>query len=151
MIGTKKLSTIRKEIEEAFASRGEDAIQRLDRTIASAKRRGESTEVTEGLKRFLEMPRKRKPRKQRARQSLSKWRPFAPATCRFLGEQPGHDMTRCGLDERFDTLGNLLDQVGRELAKRVAAEVGRDIRVIYGPRGGWCRRYGRGHSLIVEH
>ena len=66
MIGTKKLSTIRKEIETALASTGEDPIQSLERQIASAKSKGDSTEVTEGLKRFLELPGKRKPRKRRA-------------------------------------------------------------------------------------
>ena len=65
MIGTKKLSTIRKEIEKALASTGEDPIQRLERQIASGKRKGDRTEVIEGLKRFLESPRKRKQRKQR--------------------------------------------------------------------------------------
>jgi hypothetical protein len=54
MIGTKKLSTIRKEIESALAPEGEDPIQTLDRQIASAKRRGESAEVMKGLKRFLQ-------------------------------------------------------------------------------------------------
>ncbi len=63
MIGTKKLSTIRKEIEKALASTDEDPIQRLERQIASAKRKGEGTEVMEGLKRFLESPEKRKLRK----------------------------------------------------------------------------------------
>jgi hypothetical protein len=58
MTGTKKLSTIRKEIEEALASSGEDPIQHLERQIASAKRKGDGTEVMEGLKRFLESPRK---------------------------------------------------------------------------------------------
>jgi hypothetical protein len=65
MIGTKKLSTIREEIEQALASTGEDPIQRLERQIASAKRKGDRTAVMEGLKRFLESPRKRKPRKHR--------------------------------------------------------------------------------------
>ena len=63
MIGTKKLSTIRKQIEEALASAGVDPIQRLELQIASAKRKGDRTEVMEGLKRFLESPRKRAPRK----------------------------------------------------------------------------------------
>ena len=63
MIGTKKLSTIRKQIEKALASAGVDPIQRLERQIASAKRKGDRTEVMEGLKRFLESPRKRKHRK----------------------------------------------------------------------------------------
>ena len=63
MIGTKELSTIRKEIEKALASTDEDPIQRLERQIASAKRKSEGTEVMEGLKRFLESPEKRKLRK----------------------------------------------------------------------------------------
>jgi hypothetical protein len=60
MIGTKKLSTIRKQIEEALAPTGADPIQRLERQIASAKRKGDRTEVMEGLKRFLQSPRKGK-------------------------------------------------------------------------------------------
>ena len=66
MIGTKKLSTIRREIEEALAPAGGDPIQRLERQIASRKRKGDRTEVMEGLKRFLESPRKRKNRQDRA-------------------------------------------------------------------------------------
>jgi hypothetical protein len=58
MTGPKKLSTIRKEIEQALASTGADPIQRLERHIASAKRKGDRTEVMEGLKRFLESPRR---------------------------------------------------------------------------------------------
>jgi len=65
-MGTKKLSTIRKEIEMALACTGEDPIQRLEREIESAKSKGDRTEVMEGLKRFLESPRKPKRRKQRA-------------------------------------------------------------------------------------
>ena len=65
MIGTKKLSTIRQEIEEAFAATGEDPIRPLERLIASTKRKGDSTDVMEDLKRFLESPRKRKHRRQR--------------------------------------------------------------------------------------
>jgi hypothetical protein len=64
MIGTKKLSKIREELDKALASTGEDAIQRLELQIATAKRKGDSTDVIEGLKRFLEAPRKRKRRKQ---------------------------------------------------------------------------------------
>jgi hypothetical protein len=60
MIGTKKLSTIRKEIETSLASTGEDPIQRLERQIASSKRKGDNTEVMEGLKRFLQLPLKRR-------------------------------------------------------------------------------------------
>ncbi|HKI19979.1 MAG TPA: hypothetical protein VKA15_18970 [Isosphaeraceae bacterium] len=66
MIGTKKLSTIRQEIEKALTSTGDDPIHRLEQLIASAKRKGDSTAVMEDLKRFLESPRKRTHRKQRA-------------------------------------------------------------------------------------
>ncbi len=62
MIGTKKLSTIRREIEEALSADGGDPIQHLEQQIASAKRKGDRTEVMEGLKRFLESPRKGKHR-----------------------------------------------------------------------------------------
>jgi hypothetical protein len=65
MIGTRKLSTIRTELEAALAPKGADPIQELDRQIALAKRKGESTEVMEGLKRFLQSPSKRKRRKRR--------------------------------------------------------------------------------------
>ena len=67
MIGTKKLSAIRREIAEALAPAGGDPIQRLERLITSAKRKGDRTEVLEGLKQFLESPRKRKSRTGRAR------------------------------------------------------------------------------------
>jgi hypothetical protein len=65
MIGTKKLSTIRAELEKALAATGEDPIQRLERQIASTKRKGDRVDVMEGLKRFLESPRKRNRRQQR--------------------------------------------------------------------------------------
>ncbi|MGH7224488.1 MAG: hypothetical protein ACRELF_14775 [Gemmataceae bacterium] len=73
MIGTKKLSAIRKEIEQALASTGADPIQRLERLIVSAKRKGDRTELMEGLKRFLESPRRERRKhgveaKKRARQ-----------------------------------------------------------------------------------
>lgn len=60
MIGSKKLSTIRKEIEQAFASSGIDPIQRLEQLIAAAKSEGDRTEVLEGLKRFLESPQRKR-------------------------------------------------------------------------------------------
>jgi hypothetical protein len=64
MIGTKRLSMIRQEIEKELASTGADPIERLERPIAAAKRKGDRTEVLEGLKRFLESPRrKRRPRR----------------------------------------------------------------------------------------
>ena len=66
MIGTRKLSTIRKQIEKALASTGADPIPRLERQIASAKRKGDHTEVLEGLKQFLESAPKRNHRKRGA-------------------------------------------------------------------------------------
>ncbi len=64
MIGPKKLSTIREEIKKAIASTGEDPILWLEHNIATAKRKGDRTEILEGLQRFLESPPKRKRRKQ---------------------------------------------------------------------------------------
>jgi hypothetical protein len=64
MIGNKKLSTIRREIERSLAARDEDPLQRLERQIAVATRKGERTEVLEGLERFLKSPRKRRRRKR---------------------------------------------------------------------------------------
>jgi hypothetical protein len=58
MIGTKKLSMIRQEIEQALDSTGADPIERLEQQIVTAKRKGDRTEVLEGLKRFLESPRR---------------------------------------------------------------------------------------------
>jgi hypothetical protein len=74
VIGTKKLSAIRKQIEEAWTSRSENPIQRLDRQITSAKRKGQRTEVMEGLKRFLESGRKpgRRGRRPGSSQSLKR-------------------------------------------------------------------------------
>lgn len=63
MIGTKRLNAIRQQIQEALAAA--DPIQRLERQIASAQRKGNRTEVMEGLKRFLESPRKEKRREHR--------------------------------------------------------------------------------------
>ena len=60
MIGTKKLNTLRNELQKAL---GKDPIAELERQIAAAKREGEGTEILEGLKRFLESPEKRKLRK----------------------------------------------------------------------------------------
>jgi len=51
MIGTKKLSEIRNQLEAALAA---DPILRLEQQIAGGKRKGERTEVLEGLQRFLE-------------------------------------------------------------------------------------------------
>ena len=65
MIGTKKLGTIRAEIEKTLASSGNDAIQRLERLIASAQGKGDRTRVMEDLKQFLESPGRQKRRRQR--------------------------------------------------------------------------------------
>jgi hypothetical protein len=64
MIGTKKLSTIREEIRDALSADGQDPIKRLDQMIAASKRKGKRTDLTEGLKRFLQGPPKRKPRRK---------------------------------------------------------------------------------------
>jgi hypothetical protein len=56
----------------------------------------------------------------------------------------------CGLDERFEVLGDKFDEVGHALAQRLAAELGPAVRVRYHPQGGWCRRLGRGQSIIVQ-
>jgi hypothetical protein len=66
MIGAKKLSAIRKQIEAALSSTGADPIQHLERRIASTKRKGGSAEVMEGLQRFLNSPRKPKRRTRRS-------------------------------------------------------------------------------------
>jgi hypothetical protein len=71
MIGTKKLSTIREEIERASPSDGNDPIQRLERLIASSKGKGHPTDVLEDLKRFLESPREQKHRRRRVGASAS--------------------------------------------------------------------------------
>lgn len=56
----------------------------------------------------------------------------------------------CVLEERYDYLGDKFDEVGQRLAERVAAELGPWVRVTYGPQGGWCRRIGRGQTLVVQ-
>ncbi len=55
MIGTTKLSEIRKTLEHAM---GPNPIAELDRQIAVARRDGEGTEVMEELKRFIQRSRK---------------------------------------------------------------------------------------------
>jgi hypothetical protein len=56
MIGTKKLSTIREELNKALASTGDDPIRWLEEQIAAAQQKGSGTEVLEGLQRILESP-----------------------------------------------------------------------------------------------
>ena len=53
-IGSKKLRTIRRELEEVLAKAGGNPIENLEQMIASANRKGDRTEVLEDLKRFLE-------------------------------------------------------------------------------------------------
>jgi hypothetical protein len=65
MIGTKKLSTIREEIQKSLSRGGADPIQWLEKQIATRKRKGDGTEVLEGLKQFLESAPKRRSRKRR--------------------------------------------------------------------------------------
>lgn len=65
MIGAKKLSTIRQEIEQSLASAsGADPIQSLERQVASTSRKGDRSEVLEGLKRFLESGRSKRPKRR---------------------------------------------------------------------------------------
>jgi hypothetical protein len=61
MMGTKKLSEIRSELLQAL---GKNPIGRLDRMIAKAKREGRRTDLTEGLKQFLQRGPIPKPEKQ---------------------------------------------------------------------------------------
>jgi hypothetical protein len=56
MIGTKKLSAIRDQIEEALASSSENPVERLERLVSSAKSKGEGAVVMEGLLNFLRSP-----------------------------------------------------------------------------------------------
>lgn len=66
MIGTKKLGAIRNQIENALSTSDADPIRRLEQQIAAGKRKGDRTEVLEGLKRFLESSPKVTLRKRRA-------------------------------------------------------------------------------------
>lgn len=56
----------------------------------------------------------------------------------------------CGLNERYEYLADKFDEIGRQLAEKVAAELGRSVRVTYGPQGGWCLKLGRGQSLVIQ-
>ena len=67
MIGTKKLSTIRQELASALSVGDTDPIAQLERQINTAKKKGDRTEVLEGLKHFLESPPKRNRRRPRTR------------------------------------------------------------------------------------
>jgi hypothetical protein len=65
VIGRKKLSTIRDELQMGLAPDGGDPIQWLEQSIASAKRKGDRVEVLEGLERFLKSPPEHKRRQRR--------------------------------------------------------------------------------------
>jgi hypothetical protein len=69
MIGPKKLSSIRQELQAALKAAGEDPIRWLEQRMAAPQRRGVAlpgeSEVLSSLRRFLEAPRKEKRRKQR--------------------------------------------------------------------------------------
>ena len=69
MIGRKKLSTIREELERAAASIGDDPIRRLEERMTASKHKGAadsgSHEVLQSLRRFLEATEKpSRPRKR---------------------------------------------------------------------------------------
>jgi hypothetical protein len=69
MMGPKKLSTIRQELEQALSQTGQDPTQWLEEQLRAAKGRrgvpaGEGTEVLESLRRLLET---RGPAKRRSR------------------------------------------------------------------------------------
>jgi len=64
MMGPKKLSTIREELQQHFSKDGEDAIARLNRLKEEAPEAGE---LIESLRRFLEGPRKPRGRSKKRR------------------------------------------------------------------------------------
>ncbi len=70
MIGPKKLSTIRQELERALTATGEDPIRWLEECVSGRERQGSAAagenEILRSLRRFLEAPGRRKGRKQRA-------------------------------------------------------------------------------------
>ena len=70
MIGPKKLSTIRQELQHALGATGDDPIAWLQKRVAASQRRGAQTsagsEVLQSLERFLEAPGRKKRGKQRA-------------------------------------------------------------------------------------
>jgi hypothetical protein len=71
VIGPKKLSAIREELERAFAATADDPIRWLEERMAapSGKNAGPGSEVLQSLERFLE---KSKPQKRRKARSRSK-------------------------------------------------------------------------------
>jgi hypothetical protein len=63
MIGRKTLGEIREELRRAFAADGGDPIQRLNELM---KRPTQDSEVLESLKRLLESPKRKKPKRRPA-------------------------------------------------------------------------------------
>ena len=70
MIGPKKLSTIRHELEHALAATGEDPIRWLEERVTAPRQQKAAdsggSEVLDSLRRFLESPPSEEQRKQRA-------------------------------------------------------------------------------------
>jgi hypothetical protein len=67
MIGPKKLSTIRAELQSALAATGDDPIVWLEKRMTSPEHRGSGeSEVLHSLRRFLEAPARIKRRGKRA-------------------------------------------------------------------------------------
>lgn len=69
MMGKKKLSTIRQELHAALAATGMDPIAWLEESITAAKRRGESSQVMESLKRVLQGPKTNRRGQQASRRT----------------------------------------------------------------------------------
>jgi hypothetical protein len=69
MIGSKKLSTIRQELQHALNATGEDPIRWLEARAADPQRQGSpsapESEVLRSLRRFLEAPGRGKGRNKR--------------------------------------------------------------------------------------
>jgi hypothetical protein len=67
MIGPKKLSTIRQELQEALTATGEDPIRWLEERMTTRLHSGaDESEVLQSLQRFLAAPGGKKRRKQQA-------------------------------------------------------------------------------------
>ena len=70
MIGRKKLSQIRHDLQRALAATGEDPIRWLEDRVSASKSNGragqEKSEVLHSLQRFLNTPSPRKRKPQRA-------------------------------------------------------------------------------------
>jgi hypothetical protein len=70
VIGPKKLSTIRQELQRALAASGEDPIRWLEGRMTGPEHQGSAasgeSEILRSLRRFLEAPGRGKRRNQRA-------------------------------------------------------------------------------------